>query len=138
MTVWSAAALAETLCASDAVTTRRPEREVMLLANRAIKVFMMELFADGVRKRHPQGFSKILDLVMISQASFGASLVQTAHARSLPFLSIVPRDEEHSILPFPDDSHVLVHPTLSFPYLTCSEHSSFAPAPSPMSSCLNV
>jgi NADPH:quinone reductase-like Zn-dependent oxidoreductase len=60
----AAAALAKSLCASVAVTTRKPERAAMLLANGANEVFLDGgSIADEVRKRHPEGFSKILDLV---------------------------------------------------------------------------
>jgi hypothetical protein len=52
---------------------------------------------------------------MIFQASFSALFVYPARAHSLPFLSIVPRGVERSILPRPDDPRFLVRPNLSFP-----------------------
>jgi NADPH:quinone reductase-like Zn-dependent oxidoreductase len=60
----AAAALAKTICAHVAVTTRKPEREAMLLANGANEVFIDDgSIAEEVRKRHPEGFSKILELI---------------------------------------------------------------------------
>lgn len=63
----AAAAIAKSLCASVAVTTRKPEREGMLKANGAHEVFIDNgSIAEEVEKRHPQKFSKILELVGIT------------------------------------------------------------------------
>jgi NADPH:quinone reductase-like Zn-dependent oxidoreductase len=52
------------LCASVGVTSRKPEREAMLKVNGANEVFIDNgAIADEVRKRRPQGYSKILELV---------------------------------------------------------------------------
>lgn len=60
----AAAALAKDMCASVAVTTRKPEREAMLKANGAAEVYIDNgSIAEQVRARHPEGFSKILELV---------------------------------------------------------------------------
>jgi NADPH:quinone reductase-like Zn-dependent oxidoreductase len=62
----AAAALAQSLCSTVAVTTRKPERKAMLLANGASEVFIDNgAIAEEVRKRYPEGFSKILELVRI-------------------------------------------------------------------------
>lgn len=60
----AAASLAKDLCNSVAVTTRKPERVAMLKANGASEVFIDNgSIAGEVRARHPEGFSKILELV---------------------------------------------------------------------------
>lgn len=65
----AAAALAKSmkLCSFVAVTTRKPEREAMLKANGADEVFIDNgSIAEEVRKRRPEGYSKILDLVGVT------------------------------------------------------------------------
>ena len=65
------AALAKSLCSVVAATTRKPERKAMLLANGANEVFVDNgTIAEEVRKRHPEGFSKILDLVRVLSTFF--------------------------------------------------------------------
>ncbi|KAH8790133.1 zinc-binding oxidoreductase [Hyaloscypha finlandica] len=61
------AALAKSLCSLVAAATRKPEREAMLLANGASEVFIDNgTISEEVRKRHSEGFSKILDLVGVT------------------------------------------------------------------------
>jgi NADPH:quinone reductase-like Zn-dependent oxidoreductase len=92
----AAAALAKTLCASVAVTTRKPEREVILLTNGANEVFIDNgSIAEEVRKRHPEGFSKILELVWNLWNSFQHLNILQVLEHSGYFLSIVPRIMEH-------------------------------------------
>ena len=63
----AAAAIAKSLCAHVAVSTRKPEREAMLKANGANEVFMDDgSIAEEVKRRHPQKFSKILELVGVT------------------------------------------------------------------------
>jgi NADPH:quinone reductase-like Zn-dependent oxidoreductase len=63
----AAAAIARSLCASVVVTTRKPEREGMLKANGAHDVFIDNgSIAEEVQMRHPQKFSKILELVGVT------------------------------------------------------------------------
>ncbi|KUJ21946.1 GroES-like protein [Mollisia scopiformis] len=63
----AAAALAKDMCASVAATTRNPKSEAMLKANGASEVFIDNgSIAEEVRKRHPEGFSKILELVGVT------------------------------------------------------------------------
>jgi NADPH:quinone reductase-like Zn-dependent oxidoreductase len=63
----AAAAIAKNVCASVAVTTRKPEREAMLKANGANEVFIDNgWIAEDVKKRHPEKFSKILELVGVT------------------------------------------------------------------------
>jgi NADPH:quinone reductase-like Zn-dependent oxidoreductase len=63
----AATALAKGICASVAATTRKPEREAMLKAYGADEVFIDNgSIAEEVRKRHPEGFSKILELVGVT------------------------------------------------------------------------
>jgi NADPH:quinone reductase-like Zn-dependent oxidoreductase len=63
----AAAAIAKSLCASVAVTTRKPEREATLKANGAHEIYIDDgSIAEEVKKRHPQKFSKILELVGVT------------------------------------------------------------------------
>jgi len=63
----AAAALAKDMCASVAATTRKPERTAMLKENGAAEVFIDNgSIADDVKARHPEGFSKILELVGVT------------------------------------------------------------------------
>ena len=63
----AAAAVAKSLCAHVAVTTRQPGREAMRKANGAHEVFIDDgSIAEEVKKRHPQKFSKILELVGVT------------------------------------------------------------------------
>src|SRR6187402_605613 len=60
----AAAAIAKTLCASVAATTRKPEREAMLKANGADEVFIDNgSIAAEARRRRPEGYNKVLELV---------------------------------------------------------------------------
>ncbi|KAH8801655.1 putative zinc-binding oxidoreductase [Xylogone sp. PMI_703] len=60
----AAAAIAKRHGVFVASTTRKPEREQMLRDNGADEVFIDNgSIAEEVRKRHPEGFSKILELV---------------------------------------------------------------------------
>ncbi|CZR57151.1 related to NADPH:quinone reductase and related Zn-dependent oxidoreductases [Phialocephala subalpina] len=60
----AATALAKDMCASVAVTTRKPEREAMLKENGAKEVFIDGgSIAEEVRKRYLEGVSKVLELV---------------------------------------------------------------------------
>ncbi|KAE8441795.1 hypothetical protein EG329_004308 [Mollisiaceae sp. DMI_Dod_QoI] len=61
------AALAKEFCVSVAATTRKPEREAMLKANGATEVFIDNGSIVGdVKARHPEGFTKILELVGVT------------------------------------------------------------------------
>ena len=63
----AAAAIAKSLCASVAVTTRKPEREGMLKAHGADEVYIDDgSIAEEIRKRHPEKYSKILELVGVT------------------------------------------------------------------------
>lgn len=63
----AAAAIAKSLCAYVAVTTRKAEREQMLKANGANEVYIdTGSIAEEVKKRHPEKFSKILELVGVT------------------------------------------------------------------------
>lgn len=63
----AAAAIAKSLCASVAVTTRKPEREGMLKAHGADEVYIDDgSIAEEIQKRHPEKYSKILELVGVT------------------------------------------------------------------------
>jgi NADPH:quinone reductase-like Zn-dependent oxidoreductase len=63
----AAAALAKSVCAHVAATTRRPERADMLKANGANEVFIDNgSIAEEVSKKHPEKFNKILELVGVT------------------------------------------------------------------------
>jgi NADPH:quinone reductase-like Zn-dependent oxidoreductase len=63
----AATAIAKNLCAYIAVTTRKAERESMLKANGANAVFIDSgEIGDEVLRRHPEKFSKILELVGVT------------------------------------------------------------------------
>lgn len=63
----AAAALAKGYCASIAMTTRKPEREAMLREHGADDVFIdNESISEEVRRKYPEGFNKILDLVGVT------------------------------------------------------------------------
>ncbi|RDL39680.1 GroES-like protein [Venustampulla echinocandica] len=63
----AALALAKGNCASVSLTTRKPERVEMLKNSGADDVFIDNgSIAKEVRRRHPEGFSKILELVGVT------------------------------------------------------------------------
>lgn len=63
----AAAAVAKSYCAFVAVTTRKSDREAMLKANGAHEVYIDNgSIAEEVQKRHPEKFSKILELVGVT------------------------------------------------------------------------
>ena len=63
----AALALAKGNCASIAVTTRKSERVESLKASGADEVFIDGgSISEEVRKRHPAGFSKVLELVGVT------------------------------------------------------------------------
>jgi NADPH:quinone reductase-like Zn-dependent oxidoreductase len=63
----AAAAIAKSHCAFVAATTRKADRQELLRSNGADEVFVDNgSIAEEVRKRHPTGFSKVLELVGIT------------------------------------------------------------------------
>jgi NADPH:quinone reductase-like Zn-dependent oxidoreductase len=73
----AAAALAKGKCAFIAATTRKPERETDLKSNGADEVYIdTGNIVEEVKKRHPAGFNKVLELVGITTLKDSCQLTQ--------------------------------------------------------------
>lgn len=99
------AAIAKNYCAYVAVTTRKSEREGMLKANGANDVFIDNgNIVEEVKARHPEKFSKILELVGVTTPRgfnemlwrAGDCLLSRYHRRKMDHRELLPK-RSHSI-----------------------------------------